>query len=185
MKAVKSIFHNAMSVVTGPDKFFASVKKEKGLAEPMKYYAVISSVPLLVLAVVMAAGFSIMPMPVMGGAVIAGLAILWLLQIAVLFLSAGIMHIAVKMLGGKSGYANTYRALAYGATPAALFGIIPFIGIVASLYSLYIEVKGISALQKMSTGRAVVAVLVVPLIAVVVAAAFAFWSVSFTRMMTS
>ncbi|SRR3989338_6735876 len=171
MKALKDVVRKAKSVITEPDRFFASVKKEKGLAEPAKFYAVVSGVPLLVLAALTVAGFSIMPMMglVMGGTMVTGLAFVWLLQIVGLFFSAGITHIAVKLLGGKNSYADTYKAIAYGSTPAALLGIIPYVGIVASVYSLYIDIKGVSALQKMSAARSAIAVLILPLLVLLLA----------------
>src|SRR3989344_942379 len=117
------------------------------------------------------AGFSIMPMMglVMGGTMVTGLAFVWLLQIVGLFFSSGITHIAVKLLGGKNSYADTYKAIAYGSTPAALLGIIPYVGIVASVYSLYIDIKGVSALQKMSAARSAIAVLILPLLVLLLA----------------
>jgi hypothetical protein len=69
-----------------------------------------------------------------------------------LFVLTGILHLIVKMVGGKTGFYQTFKALVYGFTPILLLGWIPskFILIPIVLYSLFLQIVGISKLQEIS-----------------------------------
>jgi hypothetical protein len=77
-----------------------------------------------------------------------------------LIIWAAIQHLFCMLFGvAKNGYYATLRVLAYaGAT--SIIGLIPCIGILASLYYLVLVILGLSAVQESSLGRAAAAVLV-------------------------
>jgi hypothetical protein len=81
-----------------------------------------------------------------------------------LALGAGLIHVALLLLGGaKSGYSATLRAASYSYAPAAI-GIVPFCGaIVECVWSVVLVVIGLSVLHNISRGKAVAAV-VLPLL---------------------
>ena len=62
-----------------------------------------------------------------------------------LFVSAGIYHVVLLILGGgRRGFAVTFRAVAYGNTPQ-LLGVVPFCGgIVAGVWCIVLYVIGAS-----------------------------------------
>jgi hypothetical protein len=76
-----------------------------------------------------------------------------------IFIGAGIIHLGVLIVGGKNGYHQTLKSLIYGGTPSYLFGWIPFIGTIGSIWSLILAIFGIKELQEISTGKAIIAVL--------------------------
>ena len=76
-----------------------------------------------------------------------------------LFISGSWAHLFVRAFGGRKGYANTIKAFAYGYTPAFLFGWLPFVGMLFSIWALILSIIGIRQLHEISTGRAVGAVL--------------------------
>jgi len=76
-----------------------------------------------------------------------------------LFISGSLTHLFVRAFGGRKGYGNTIKAFAYGNTPLFLFGWIPFVGMLFSLWALVLNIIGIRQLHEISTGRAVGAVL--------------------------
>jgi len=78
---------------------------------------------------------------------------------ASLFISGSWAHLFVRAFGGRKGYANTIKAFAYGDTPFLLFGWIPFVGTLFSIWALVLNIIGIRQLHEISTGRAVGAVL--------------------------
>ena len=81
------------------------------------------------------------------------------------------------VFGGRNGYRETLKALAFGDTPALLLGWIPMIGILAGIWALVLSVLGVRELQGISTGRALGAVLVaviIPLLILVLLPAFLF-----------
>jgi len=77
---------------------------------------------------------------------------LWIFVVSpiMLFISAGILHLFVKLYKGIGIYADTFRAIVYSFTPSMLFFFIPFIGIWTFVLSLF----GLSANHQISKGRA-------------------------------
>lgn len=86
---------------------------------------------------------------------------------ASLFISGSWAHLFVRAFGGRKGYENTIKAFAYGNTPLLLFGWIPFVGGLFSIWALVLNIIGIRQLHEISTGRAIGAVLLA-LVALVV-----------------
>lgn len=94
-----------------------------------------------------------------------------------LFIGAAWVHLWVYVFGGRKGYRETLKALAFGDTPALLLGWIPLVGMLAGIWSLVISVLGIRELQEISTNRALGALILavmIPLLIVIVLAAFLF-----------
>ena len=77
-----------------------------------------------------------------------------------IFISAGIIHIGVLVVGGKQGYYQTLKALIYGGTPGYVLGWIPFIMFLTAIWAFILEILGIRELQEISTGKAVLAILI-------------------------
>jgi len=84
-----------------------------------------------------------------------------------ILIGSAITHLCVLIVGGnKKGFEATFRALAYSCA-GHLFGIIPFIGsTIGGIYSLVLIILGIREGHGISTGKAVLAVLL-PLIVIV------------------
>lgn len=77
------------------------------------------------------------------------------------------LHLWVYLFGGRRGIWQSLKALMYGNTPSLLFGWIPFIGFVFTLWSLVLGILGIRELHKISSLRAILAValaVMIPLI---------------------
>jgi hypothetical protein len=89
-----------------------------------------------------------------------------------IFIGSALIHIGVLLVGGKKGYNQTIKAVMYGITPAFLLGWIPIAGIIFSLWSLLLEILGVRELQEISTGKAILAVLL-PVIAIAIVVAIA------------
>jgi hypothetical protein len=76
-----------------------------------------------------------------------------------LFIGGSWTHLFVRAFGGRKGYGNTIKAFAYGYTPVFLFGWLPFVGMLFSIWALVLNIIGIKQLHQISTGRAIGAVL--------------------------
>jgi hypothetical protein len=90
-------------------------------------------------------------------------------------LFAAWLHLWVYVVGGRKGIMQTVNAVIYGSTPRLLLGWIPFFGIIFTLWSLVLGVLGIRELQEISTGKAILAVviaIIIPLIIVILLAAY-------------
>lgn len=75
------------------------------------------------------------------------------------FVIAAIIHVFIKIFGGQADFATTYRILAYSSIPSLMLSIIPLIGWLSFIYSLILDVMGISMLHSISKGKAVAAML--------------------------
>jgi hypothetical protein len=85
------------------------------------------------------------------------------------------LHLWVYIFGGRRGIWQTMKAVMYGDTPFLLFGWIPFIGFIFLLWSLVLGILGIRELQDMNSIKAILAValaVMIPLILVLILAAY-------------
>jgi hypothetical protein len=79
------------------------------------------------------------------------------------------IHLWAMVVGAKNGLEQTMKSVFYGATPMYLLGWIPFVGILASLWGLVLVGIGLMRLQNLSSGRAILAILIAIVIPVVIA----------------
>ena len=154
-------------ILTEPSKTFDALKGET-LGESIKFYSVIAAISAALNTLLFALAFGTMlgQLGTMMGAS-AGVAgaivffvILFIFGIIGAFISGAIFHIFVYLAGGRKGLTQTIKAVIYGSTPGLLIGWIPFIGMIGGLWSLVLEVLGIRQLHEMTTGRAVLAVVI-------------------------
>lgn len=165
--------------LTEPSKTFDAIKEED-LGEAIKYYAVIAAVYSVIFAVLFAFMGSLLGSMMGGqnlgmmfgaGAGIGGAVIIFVMfmifAIIGAFIGGAVLHIFVYIVGGRKGIAETIKAVMYGSTPGLLLGWIPVIGFIAGIWSLVLEILGIRQLHEISTGKAVLAVVLLIIVAVV------------------
>lgn len=162
-----------------PDSLFNSVKSENSLKPAFVYHAALSFLFLLLnAAYFFATGSSVISwlfsffgqFAAFGFAGI--FAALLLLLIVLNFALAVVYHVFVKLLGGKGGFDATYKAVSYAATPSALFGWIPVLGLLITLHYFYLNVKGIAVLHEISPRRAFWALFLPVIIALMLLSVF-------------
>jgi hypothetical protein len=162
--------------------------KNVNLGDALKYYliivvinAILSAIIGLVIVNAIWAIFAPIfaqigvPLSVAAGAGVVLFAILLIfVQLLMVFIIAGWLHIFVYLFGGRKGYIQTLKAISYGSTPSMLIGWIPFIGIIGAIWSLILAILGVRELQELTPGKAALAVLtailVVALIVLLIAA---------------
>jgi hypothetical protein len=108
-----------------------------------------------------------MPLYIFGAAIVGGL-------IGV-FVGGAWLHLWVYVFGGKKGYLQTVKSLMYGSTPVMLLGWIPVVSIIGAIWAFFLQILGIRELHGISTGQAVIAVLIaiiIPVIILILLAAF-------------
>lgn len=76
------------------------------------------------------------------------------------FVGGGITHLLLVLLGGgRSGYRSTVRVACYANTPAVL-SVIPLVGpLVALVWGIYLEVRGLAIAHEMPIGSVLIAVI--------------------------
>ena len=66
------------------------------------------------------------------------------------FVGAGILHLFVKLYGGNGAYSGTYKAVIYSSTPSILFGFIPILNIIFSIWTFILAIFGVSINHQIS-----------------------------------
>ena len=92
------------------------------------------------------------------------------------FFSSTIVHIGLRLVCGKKSIEQTIKAVIYGSTPRLILGWIPFIGIIAEIWSLVLVVIGIRNLHGISTGKAIIALLLLIFVSLNVAGGLAVYA---------
>lgn len=169
-----------------PVETFPKVR-DTDLGDSLKYYLILLVINAILSAIVGIAMVSAiwltfsgifeqmgLPLPAIAGAGVVIFAILMIIiQFIMVFIIAGWLHLFVYLLGGRKGYLQTLKSITFGSTPSMLIGWIPFIGIIAGIWSIALEILGIRELQEMTTGKAALAVILAILIIVVIIIAIA------------
>jgi hypothetical protein len=170
------------------DAFFDYVKDEPGLRNPLIYTAIISAIFYLLLTITNYMGIG--TIPILSGPMGVPQEILDFIRpqfdISVIpflimsifacsiahtimsLISAALTHIVARLLSGKGDYASTYKAIAYGGTPSGILGWIPVLGLLSVLWSLYLEIRGVSKLHGLNMPRSALATLLLPTIAILI-----------------
>lgn len=76
-------------------------------------------------------------------------------------------HIFVYLMGGRKGFSQTMKAVSYSMAPQLLFGWIPFLIIITILWTITIDFLGIRQLQDISTPKAILAIFLPTIIAII------------------
>jgi hypothetical protein len=152
------------SFVLKPGKTFEANKKTK-LADAVKYmlffgifFAVLNT---LILAVVY-------PVIVTASGLIVAVVLSYILNILRSVVGGAWLHIWTYILSARKGVAQTLKVSIYGDTPYNVLGWIPFVNIIALVWSLVLKVLGLMKLQGIGRNRAVAAIVVATVIPVMV-----------------
>jgi hypothetical protein len=181
--------------ILSPTETFQKVRGAD-LGDTLKYYLILVVintiltviVSLVALSAVWTMFNSLLPGLGLGAPTLAGFGIvifailMIFLSVVILFIAAAWLHLWVYLLGGRKGYLETLKAIAYADTPSLLLGWIPVIGIIGAIWSFILSIIGIRELHEMTTGRAAIAVIlavvIVFIIIILVAAALFITAVS-------
>jgi len=113
-----------------------------------------------------------------------------LLSVVFSYIGFGIMHILLKLVGGKADFLKTVQVMIYGSTPSLLLSWIPCIGWIFGLIGLINIILGAKRVHGISLLRAIVAMLVIPIliagvVAVLIVLFFGFTLAGITQLVPS
>ena len=187
-------------VFVDPIGFFDYIKTEDSIWPAFEYYAVLSIIPIAIsyfIMLIMGTGlygqnpsYAIFSTMLGGAGIVFVFIALYLLLLIISFIGVAIIHIFAILLKCNGKYRDTYKAVMYGLTPQMLLGWIPIVSLITILYSLYLQIKGMSILHDVSMGRAFVVIIapgIVILAIIIIIAAFllfGMFSLETTSMMT-
>jgi hypothetical protein len=128
------------AVLFHPAQTFASLKQTGGFASPLLYFVLLSSVMFAVFALYQMAGsavnpavlgpqFEHVPKTAITVALIGSILISPARYVVTAFLSSGITHLCLKLLGGANRpFETTFRVICYAQASAAVLNILPVFG---------------------------------------------------------
>jgi hypothetical protein len=155
-------FEDAQEVVTNPSGFFRNETRRDGLEYPIRF-ALVS----FVIAGVLSAG-------IFGS--ISGIISTVISGVVGMFIGSAIVHLFASFLGAENGFNETLAVFGYSSIvyPAiSLAALIPVVGPIASLaasiFAVFLEVKGLEEFQSMTTGKAALAMLLPAIIGLIIA----------------
>jgi hypothetical protein len=180
---VLSVRERIRGFLFSPSETF-DASKEDSLGDAFKYYVVILLVLAVLLAIIGAVTFQLiwgmvatfLPPDAPSLAEIGPLLAVLPVLLFVLLLVVGIIgafidglwiHLWVYIVGGRKGIGQTIKAVLYGATPYCLLGWIPIVNVIAEIWKIIVTILGVRQLHELSTGKAVLAVVIaiaIPLI---------------------
>lgn len=156
----ESFITTAKAIIIKPQHFFQNIPTEQPIRNPFLFLLVCSFLSSLFIANVSQGDFL-------------WFSELFFSKIVAAFIGSFILHILLtKLFRSSMLFAATFRIMAYTSIMDIFFWI-PFLGIVANFYSLYLMLIGIQNVHKLSQRQAVSAImLIVLLITVMVVTAF-------------
>jgi hypothetical protein len=171
---IAAFFRTTQEVLFSPTKFFKKVAVGKGYGSPFIFAMISGVVGIGVILLWQWLFFSGMVPPQVRSLTTYSLLPIFaiiLIPFWVAFsivIGSGIIHLCVMIVGGnRKGFEATFRALSYSHS-AMLFYIVPVIGsFVGYIYFLILAIIGVREGHEISTGRAVIGVLLPLIIAFV------------------
>lgn len=117
---------------------------------------------------------------IMGGTVamnpvimVLGIIIIYIMMTIGSIIGGLILHLGVYIVGGNRGLSETIKSVLFAQTPHLLIGWIPFVGFLTMIWSFILEILGLKELQDLSTGKAIVAIIIPAVIIIAIVALFA------------
>ncbi|NCO11489.1 hypothetical protein CO038_00115 [Candidatus Pacearchaeota archaeon CG_4_9_14_0_2_um_filter_39_13] len=168
------IFKKIGKAFSHPGELFSATQSD-GIGPALKYWFVISLLPLIasligaiVLSAYVSSYFTQFGLAFLAGAsvflitaALTGIifAFLYIIIPILMLITAGFLHLFVKLFKGTGSYANTFSAGIYAATPSIILGFIPGVNFITWIWTFVLMILGLSIMHKMSKVRAFFAII--------------------------
>jgi hypothetical protein len=164
---VQSFMNAVRGVVTAPVGFFRGIRREGDFVNPLIFAIICYEVSAILGGLLSLVGVGMGDAQGFGSFLI-GIILAPIGAAIVLFIGAGILHLLVMLIVGSrnAGYEGTFRVGAYSAV-TSLVSWIPIVGLIASLYGIYLAIVGMREVHNTTTGKAALVVLI-PAIVVII-----------------
>jgi hypothetical protein len=157
---VQSFINAVRGVVTAPVGFFRGIRRQGDFVNPLIFAIICYEVSAILGGLLGLVGVGMGDAQGFGSFLI-GIILAPIGAAIGLFIGAGILHLLVMLIVGSrnSGYEGTFRVGAYSSV-TSLVSWIPIIGLIASLYGIYLAIVGIREVHNTTTGKAAIVVLI-------------------------
>jgi hypothetical protein len=166
-----AIAQTVSAVLIRPSPTFAAMKQSGGLANPLLYFVLLSSAMFAVSALYQMGATSMNPEAFAKGlphasktafsvALIGSILISPALYVVSAFLSSGITHLCLRILGGAtSPFETTFRVICYAQASAMVFNLLPLCGgLIGVIWGAYCIIIGLKETHRTSGLKATLAI---------------------------
>jgi hypothetical protein len=166
-----AITRTVSAVLMRPAETFAAMKRAGGLADPLLYFVLLSSTMFAVSALYQMAASSFNPTTLppnfphaskgaLSVALIGSILLSPALYVISAFLSSGITHLCLKLLGGANRpFETTFRVICYAQASAAVFNLLPLCGsLIGLIWGAYVIIIGLREAQQTTGWKATLAI---------------------------
>ncbi len=176
---------NLKKLITQPETFFANLKKEKGVKDAYLFFIVASAFSTLmsfVMFLLIGNFMSDLLVKLLGlppatplSTTMMFLAFLtgFVINLGLIFVWAGLVHVWIKIFGGKESYAKTFNMYIYAFSPLSLLNWIPFVSFFVWIYSLILLIVGTHKIHGFSRLKSAL-IYIIPLVIILVLAVAAY-----------
>jgi hypothetical protein len=166
-----AISRTVSAVLMRPAETFAAMKRTGGLADPLLYFVLLSSAMFAVSALYQLAAGSFNPAALppnfphaskgaFSVALIGSILLSPALYVVSAFISSGITHLCLRLLGGANGpFETTFRVICYAKASAAVFNLLPLCGsLIGVVWGAYCIIIGLREAQQTTGWKATLAI---------------------------
>jgi len=157
-------------IIFHPFAFFDALPRTPDKTSALTFAYLSFGHAFLFLSLFFFSGYSQPSLPaLMGGTLgLIGVTAFWFIAVPVLlYMSAGLVHLGIRLQFQKREFHQTFRIIGY-ANATQVLGIIPVLNLAAGIWQLVITISGLKRVQKLSTGQAILALILVPSLFVIV-----------------
>ncbi len=147
-------------VILNPKKFFSIMPRTGGYKEPIIFYMVMTTIMVLLSTLTDITSINLLIS-------LTATIITLIICTPLLFISALILHTILKTLGAQGKYESTLRVMAYSSA-AGIFSWIPYAGILAILYQIYISVIGYKTVHNISALKIIIGFILITLLIILI-----------------
>lgn len=167
----QAITRTVSAVLMRPAETFATMRHSGGLAQPLLYFVLLSSCTFAIAVLYQIAASQWNP-AIFGSnftnaakgaypvAAVGTILISPALYVVSAFLSSGVTHLSLMILGGANRpFETTFRVICYAQASAAAFNLLPLCGgLIALFWGAYVIIIGLKEGQGISGGKATLAI---------------------------
>ena len=192
-----SLFSTTRDVLFSPRRFFDGLPPDGPHGAPVIYFLICSAITAVINTVATLAFLAVpagialatgsldagMLVRILAIFVLASLIVVPLLFVAGFFLSVPIQHALILLVAGRNqkGLYATMRVSCYSVGAPVAVAWIPLAGIPALFYCFYLHATGLKRVHKISTGRSLVATLMLTALLLVLTTALAIYDYGLIR----
>jgi len=166
-----SLSRTVSSVLMRPAETFAAMKRTGGIADPLLYFVLLSSAMFTVSALYQLAAGTFNPgafppsfphasKNAFSVALLGSILLSPALYVVSAFISSGITHLCLRLLGGANRpFETTFRVICYAQASAAVFNLLPLCGgLIGVIWGAYCIIIGLREAHQTSGWKATLAI---------------------------